>query len=84
MTLHTTTQGGRKFEISWEPNFPVNDCARNNGKNRVIFKTIINIMLEPRTRLGRNTQSRDQCTDSPCPFGHWTQKIKYGSFFKTI
>ena len=31
MTLHTTTQGGRKFEISWEPNFPVNNFARNNG-----------------------------------------------------
>ena len=29
-------QGGIKFEISWEPNFPVNNFARNNGKNRVI------------------------------------------------
>ena len=38
-------QGGRKFEMSWEPNFPVNDFARNNGKNRVIIKTIINIKL---------------------------------------
>ena len=26
------TQGGIKFEISWEPNFPVNNFARNNGK----------------------------------------------------
>ena len=25
-------QGGRIFEISWEPNFPVNNFARNNGK----------------------------------------------------
>ena len=25
------TQGGIKFEISWEPNFPVNNFARNNG-----------------------------------------------------
>ena len=25
-------QGGIKFEISWEPNFPVNNFARNNGK----------------------------------------------------
>ena len=24
-------QGGIKFEISWEPNFPVNNLARNNG-----------------------------------------------------
>ena len=26
------TQGGRIFEISWEPNFPVNNFARNIGK----------------------------------------------------
>ena len=38
-------QGGIKFEISWEPNFPVNNFARNNGKNRIIIKTIINIKL---------------------------------------
>ena len=38
-------QGGIKFEISWEPNFPVNNFARNNGKNFVIIKTIINIKL---------------------------------------
>ena len=25
-------QGGIKFEISWEPNFPVSNFARNNGK----------------------------------------------------
>ena len=25
-------QGGIKFEISWEPNFPVHNFARNNGK----------------------------------------------------
>ena len=25
-------QGGRIFEILWEPNFPVNNFARNNGK----------------------------------------------------
>ena len=28
------SQGGRIFEISWEPNFPVNNFARNNGKIR--------------------------------------------------
>ena len=33
-------QGGIKLEISWEPNFPVNDFARNNGKNRVIFLAV--------------------------------------------
>ena len=58
-------QGGIKFEISLEPNFPVNNFAQNNGKNRVIIKTIIKIKLQPRTSLGRNTQSRDQCTDGP-------------------
>ena len=26
------SQGGRIFEISLEPNFPVNNYARNNGK----------------------------------------------------
>ena len=38
-------QGGIKFEIFWEPNFPVDNFARNNGKNRIIIKTIINIKL---------------------------------------
>ena len=28
----TCRQGGIKFEISWEPNFPVNNFTRNNGK----------------------------------------------------
>ena len=41
----TSRQGGIKFEISWEPNFPVNNFARTNGKNPVIIKTIINIKL---------------------------------------
>ena len=39
------SQGGIKFEISWEPKFPVNNFVRNNGKNRIIIKTIINIKL---------------------------------------
>ena len=38
-------QGGIKFEISWEPNFPVDNFARNNGKTRVIIETIIIIKL---------------------------------------
>ena len=33
-------QGGRIFEISWVPNFPVNNFAQNNGKNRVIFLAV--------------------------------------------
>ena len=30
--IEDVKQGGRIFEISWEPNFPVNNFARNNGK----------------------------------------------------
>ena len=33
-------QGGIKFEISWEPYFPVNDFARNNGKDCFIFLAV--------------------------------------------
>ena len=40
------SQGWIIFEISWEPDFPVNNFARNNGKNRVIIKTIINITID--------------------------------------
>ena len=32
LVTHTPHQGGRIFEISWEPNFPLNNFARNNGK----------------------------------------------------
>ena len=42
-------QGGIKFEISWEPNFPVDNFARNNGKklrhhpdNNNQFKVVTN------------------------------------------
>ena len=38
--IDTNAQGGIKFEISWEPNFPVNNFARNNGKNCVIFLAV--------------------------------------------
>ena len=31
-SLVCLVQGGRIFEISWEPNFPVNNFARDNGK----------------------------------------------------
>ena len=63
--VYTPTQGGIKFEISWEPNFPVNNFARNNGKNRAIIKTIINISQEQ---------------DWAEIHSHWTQKIKYECF----
>ena len=39
------TQGRIKFEISWEPNFPVNYFARINGEKRIITQTIINVKL---------------------------------------
>ena len=49
----TRRQGGMKFEISWEPDFPVNNFARNNGNNRVIINTIINIKVVTKNKTGQ-------------------------------
>ena len=32
LEMVTQEQGGIKFEILWEPNFPVNNFTRNNGE----------------------------------------------------
>ena len=79
----THIQGGRIFEILWEPNFPLNNFARNNGK--IIHHPHNNqrkIVTNDKTR--QNTQSRDQFADGPCPVWTVRDKDQTRVFFKTL
>ena len=38
-------QGGRKYEISWEPNFPVNDIDSKNRNKSDIKSRQINVIF---------------------------------------
>ena len=48
-SISGSLQGGIKFEISWEPNFQVNNFARNNGKNPVIIKNQRKVVTNDKT-----------------------------------
>ena len=74
-------QGGIKFEISWEPNFRVNNFARNNGKKSRHHPDNNQRKVVTNDKKVRNSQSRYQFTDGPVPFKQWVKKIKPKSIF---
>ena len=77
-------QGGRKFEISWEPNFPVNNFARNKGKNCAIIQTIINVKFKPIQDWSEIQSQGTNLLMAPVLFRHWTIKIKPKTFLRPL
>ena len=67
-------QGGIKFEILWEPNFPVNNFARNNEKNGIIIQTIIHAKI--------NEKAGQKCTVKGSIYGLAVNGKNYSSDMK--
>ena len=70
-----------KLEILWESNFPINDFTRNNRKILHHHSDIINVKLYNNQRRVKNTQSRDQFSDGPCPVRKVGDKNQTQVFF---
>ena len=66
------------MEISWKPNFPVNDFSRNSGKksrhhpNNTPLKVVTNL------KTCQKCTVKGSITDGPVLFGQWPIKVKPG------